>query len=213
MAERERVCVNTARTSAVTIGYDYPEGYAEPVIVTQPADVGADAGELASTTLAAVGAELTYQWYLRANENASWSKSSLTGDTYSVKMIPSKSGRQVKCVVTDKYGRKAKTKPVTLTMYVPEGYTGPRITTQPADVSAARGELAVATVAAEGEDLTYQWYGRDPGQESFWKSSLKTDTYSVKMVAGKSGRQVYCVITDKYGFRVISDVATLTMEP
>ena len=128
-------------------------------------------------------------------------------------MVPGKSGREVYCVVTDKYGNKARTQTVTLSMNIPEGYTGPQIVTQPANASAPKGELASATVVAEGEGLSYQWYGRDPGQESFWKSSLKTDSYSVKMVPGKSGRQVYCVITDKYGFRVTSDTVTLTMEP
>jgi|GEM_PF-2230019 len=204
---------NTARTSTVTIGYDYPEGYTAPVITDEPESVIVGVGEIASVTMAAEGEELSYQWYLRNPGSASFARSSLHGDTYSVKMVPGKSGREVYCVVTDKYGNKAQTQTVTLSMDIPEGYTGPQIVTQPADAFAAKGELASATVAAEGEGLSYQWYGRDPGQESFWKSSLKTDTYSVKMVAGKSGRQVYCVITDKYGLRVTSETVTLTMEP
>ena len=163
--------------------------------------------------MAAEGEELTYQWYLRDPGAASFARSGLKGDTYSVKMVPSKSGREVYCVVTDKYGNKARTETVTLSMDVPEGYTGPQIITQPEDASAARGEIVSAAVAAAGEDLTYQWYGRDPGQQSFWRSSLKTDTYSVKMVPSKSGREVYCVVTDKYGRTVTSDVATLTMAP
>jgi len=44
-------------------------------------------------------------------------------------------------------------------------------------------------------------------------TAIKTDTYSVAMVPSKSGRQVWCVITDKYGNSVTSEIATLTMEP
>lgn len=123
-----------------------------------------------------------------------------------------KSGREVYCVVTDKYGNKAQTEPVTLTMNVPEGYTGPQIVTQPESVTAARGEVASTTVVAEGEGLSYQWYGREANGREF-KSGLKGDTYFVAMVPSKSGREVWCVITDQYGNSVTSETATLTMEP
>ena len=62
-----------------------------------------------------------------------------------------------------------------------------------------------------GADLTYQWYLRDPGKETWSRSSLKTDTCSVKMIPSKSRRQVKCVVTDKYGNSVTSAVATLNM--
>ena len=212
---------NTATSSTVTIGFDCPEGYEGPGVTVNADDIhtDVDAGEYASVTVTAAGPNgdaegLSYQWYLRADENAPWSRSSLKGDTYSVKMVPSKSGRQVKCVVTDAYGKKAESAVFTLTMVIPAEYAdGPEITGQPGNVTVARGEIAATTVAADGEGLTYQWYGRDPGQQSFWRSSLKTDTYSVKMVPSKSGREVYCVVTDKYGRTVTSDVATLTMAP
>ncbi len=203
---------NTAQTSVVTIGYDYPAGYTEPVITVEPESVIVEAGETASVTMAAEGVDLSYQWYLRNPGAASFARSSLTGDTYSVKMVASKSGREVYCVVTDKYGNKAQTQTVTLSLDIPEGYTGPSITHEPEDASAAKGEIAATTVTAEGEELSYQWYLRDPGAASFSKSSLKGDTYSVKMIPSKSGREVYCVITDKYGFRVKSETVTLTME-
>ncbi|MBQ1848384.1 MAG: hypothetical protein II135_10285 [Clostridia bacterium] len=135
-------------------------------------------------------------------------KSGLTGDTYSVSMVPKKSGREVYCVITDKYGNKVTTDTVTLNMAVPEGYEL-KIAKQPENVCVGLNETAVTTVSVEGEGLKYQWYGRDPGQSSFWKSGLTGDTYSVSMVPKKSGREVYCVITDKYGNKVTTQTVTL----
>ncbi len=64
---------------------------------------------------------------------------------------------------------------------------------------------------AEGQGLKYQWYFKKPGGKSFGKPSITTATYSYTMTAAKSGRQVYCVITDKWGNRVKTDVVTLFM--
>ncbi len=210
---------NSATSEPVTIGYDRPAGYERPTVTVSEGDIhtDVDAGELASVTVTAAGPNgdadgLHYQWYLRADENAPWSRSSLKGDTYSVKMVPSKSGRQVKCVVTDAYGKKTESAVFTLTMVIPTEYHGPSITGQPGSVTVARGEIAATTVAADGEGLTYQWYGREANGRTF-RSGLTGPTYSVAMVPSKSGRQVWCVVTDKYGRTVTSDVATLAMAP
>ena len=126
-------------------------------------------------------------------------------------MVPSKSGRQVKCVVTDAYGKKTESAVFTLTMVIPAEYHGPSITGQPVSVTVARGEIASTTVAAEGAGLSYQWYFRADENAPWSRSSLKGVTYSVKMIPSKSGRQVRCVVTDKYGLSVKSEIATLTM--
>ena len=125
-------------------------------------------------------------------------------------MVPAKSGREVKCVVTDKFGAKTETETVTLNMAIPEGYAGPVITAQPQDAAVANGQTASATVVAEGLELRYQWYGIEPNGRTF-TSGIRTDTYAVKMIPSKSGRQVYCVVTDKYGFSVTSETAVLRM--
>ena len=203
---------HTAATRSAVIGFSYPAGYTLPVITVQPRSVRVDVNERASVSFEAAGTDLTYQWYLRSSEHAAWSRSSLTGNSYSITMVPSKAGRQVKCVVTDRFGNTAETDIVSLDMAIPDGYTGPTIRSQPQDVTAANGKKAATTVAAAGEGLSYQWYLRDPGRETWSRSSIKSDTYSVKMIPSKAGRQVYCVITDKYGFSVTSAVATLSME-
>ncbi len=204
---------HTARSRTVTVGYSYPAGYTRPRVTVQPESVWVEIGETARVSFEAEGTGLSYQWYLRDPGRQSWSRSSLTGSSYAVTMVPAKSGREVKCVIKDPYGNSTETAVVTLNMAIPTDYAPPRIEVQPADASAPRGQKASTTVIAEGTGLTYQWYLRDPGKQSWSRSSLRTDTYSVAMVPSKSGREVYCVITDKYGASVTSEIATLTMEP
>ena len=196
---------HSVTSSSAVIGFNYPAGYAFPTITRQPQSVSVCMGKTARVSFEAAGTDLTYQWYLRSSPGAAWSRSSLTGSSYSITLVPSKAGRQVKCVVTDRFGNTAETAVATLDMI------GPVILTQPQDVTVANGEKAATTVAVEGEGLTYQWYLRDPGKTAWSRSSLKTDTYSVKMIPSKSGRQVKCVVTDQYGSSVTSAVATLNM--
>ena len=44
-----------------------------------------------------------------------------------------------------------------------------------------------------------------------YTSTFTGSTYSVKMDASRHGRQVYCVVTDKYGNSVRSNTVTLKM--
>ena len=85
------------------------------------------------------------------------------------------------------------------------------ITEQPVDVTVAKGETAKVTVVAVGEELTYQWYIKNAGKEKFVKSSITDATYTVEMSEKADGRQIYCVVTDKYGKTVKSDVVALSM--
>ena len=65
---------------------------------------------------------------------------------------------------------------------------------------------------ATGDGITYQWYIKNPGQDSFSKSSVTSATYSCKMTAKISGRQAYCKITDKYGNTVKTKTVNLYVE-
>lgn len=210
---REVYCVvtdpygNTARTDTVTLNMQIPEGYALR-ITRQPEDAFADVGERATVSVEAEGAGLSYQWYIRSEGRTSWSKSSVRSAVYAVTMNKSRDRRELYCVVTDKYGNTVVSEHAFLHYDYPEGYEL-RITTQPQDASAKSGKTARASVTAVGDGLTYQWYGRDPGQERFWKSSLTGSSYACSMTAAKNGREIYCVVTDRYGSTVKSDTVTL----
>ena len=88
-----------------------------------------------------------------------------------------------------------------------------KITTQPKSVTVAEGETAKVTVKAQGDGLTYKWYYKDAGASKYtYTDSFKTNTYSVKMTAARSGRRVLCKVYDQYGSMVQSNSVTLNMK-
>ena len=175
-------------------------------ITQQPQNVTEAKGETARTTVKATGDGLTYTWYYKNANAASFAKSSITTDTYSAEMNDIRAGRQIYCVVKDKYGNSVKSNTVTLYMGTPL-----KITQQPQNVTEARGETARTTVKATGDGLTYTWYYKNANAASFAKSSITTDTYSAEMNDIRAGRQIYCVVKDKYGSTVQTNTVTLNM--
>ncbi len=178
-------------------------------IVEQPVDAVAAEGEMATITVKATGAGLTYAWYYRnPGENQFTLTTTFTGDTYSVDMNSSRAGREVYCVITDAYGNFVSTDIATLML--PEAV---RIIEQPVSVTAAEGMPAEVCVKAEGSGLTYQWYYRNTWDAEFiLTTTFTSETYSVEMNADRSGRQIYCVITDSFGYSVTTDTVTLYLE-
>ena len=203
---RELYCVitdkygNTATTDIVTIYMGNPVK-----ITKQPQIVVVKSGETAKTTVTAEGDGLTYKWYYKDKGASKFSyTSTFSGATYSATMNETRNGRQIYCVITDKYGISAKTKTVTLNMGNPM-----KITKQPVNTSAKIGENAKVTIAATGDGLKYQWYVKNPGQTSFTKSSVTSAVYNYEMTEAKNGRQVYCVIKDKYGVELKTNTVTI----
>ena len=174
-----------------------------PTLITkQPEDAQAVNGKKVKTSVIATGDGLTYQWYYRNPGASSFSASSVKKAEYSTTITEKNTGRQVYCVIKDKYGNTIKTNTVTLGMAV-------SVSAQPEDASAAIGKTVSASVKATGDGLTYTWYVKNPGGVKFTKSSITASTYSFKMAANKDGRQVYCVIKDKYGNEIGTDVIKL----
>lgn len=88
---------------------------------------------------------------------------------------------------------------------------GPVITGQPESISAERFAEVIVSVVAEGDDLTYAWYYRIPGETEFRASSCTGDTFRTVMSGDLHGCQVYCVITDIAGNSVTSETAVLIL--
>ena len=174
-------------------------------VTAQPKNASAADGATVRTSVTASGDGLTYQWYIRNPGKTAFSMSSVTKAVYSCKMSAAADGRQVYCVVTDRYGGSVESAVATLTM------AGPKITVQPKSVSVAVGAAARTSVTASGDGLTYQWYLKNPGRTAFSESSVTKAAYSCKMSAAADGRQLYCVVTDSSGVSVTSDTVTLTM--
>ena len=92
-------------------------------------------------------------------------------------------------------------------------YNEPVITKHPTSGEAKMGERYCVTVEAKGEGLTYQWYGRNAG-DSYWFKSIVTDnTYDDVMTSARADREVYCVITDKNGNSVTTEIVKLVCLP
>ncbi len=171
----------------------------------QPSTAYAKNGAMAKVSVSATGDGLKYTWYVKNAGATKYVKSSITSATYSVKMSSAVKNRSVYCVITDKYGNTAKTKEVQLRMAA-------TVTTQPKTTYTKSGATAKATVGAAGDGLKYTWYVKNAGATKYVKSSITTATYSVKMSNTVKNRSVYCVITDKYGNSVKTDVVQLRMK-
>ena len=177
-------------------------------ITKQPENVMVEkAGDRAVVTVEAQGDGLTYAWYVKDAGSSSFSRSSVTTNTYAVNVTAARDGRQVYCIVIDQYGEYEISDTATLSVRV-----GPVITVQPQDVEVLlAGDRATATVEATGNGLTYAWYIKDPGSSKFSKSSVTTKTYAVNITAARNGRQAYCLITDADGNTAVTDTITLSI--
>lgn len=194
---------NSVKTNTVTMSI------ARRLSITeQPVNASAPEGKNAVVRFSAVGDGLTYQWYYKNAGDKEFSyTATFKTNTYSAPMNEARHGRQVYCVVTDKYGNSVQTNTVTITMA-----QGVRIKKQPVSVSADKGEAAVVGVVASGEGLTYKWYLKKKGAADFLYSATFTgNTYSAIMSEARDGRQLYCIVTDKFGNSVKSNVVTLSM--
>ena len=121
-------------------------------ITVQPTDVSVTMANMtARVNIVAEGEGLSYQWYLKNPNATKLSKSSITSDTYSVKMSEVNNGRQVYRVVTDQFGNSVRSDIISLSIKL-------AIKEQPTDVYARIGEKVSTSVVAEGDGLTYQWY-------------------------------------------------------
>lgn len=170
-------------------------------ITQQPTGAAAADGKVAKAQVEATGTGLTYQWYIKSKNGSTFTKSSVKKAVYSCKMSKANSGRQVYCVITDAYGNAQKTETVTLSCIT--------VTKQPKSVAVANGKTAKVTVTAAGEALAYKWFIKSANGSNYSPSSIKSVSYSMKMTDAKAGRMVYCVITDKYGNSVQTNVALL----
>ncbi len=179
--------------------------YITATMAVQPKNISSPIGSVAEFFVAIYGTPKTYSWQYQV-PGGSWKNSGLTGHDTSTLKVPvtaARNGYRYRCVVKDIYGAQVISKPGTLTVKT-------AITVQPADVTAAVGEIARFTVAASGIGLTYQWQYYNSGR---WinsgMSGNKTDTLSVPATAVRNGQKYRCVITDAQGEKVFSDVGRL----
>ena len=177
----------------------------ELVILSQPQDTEVEIGQQVQITVKAQGEGLTYQWYYKNSGASAFRKSGFTGNTYGMTMAEFCHNRQVYCVITDKYGNSVTTEIATMTRPAREL----TILEQPTDIYASVGEDFSVTFAAQGDGLRYQWYYKDVGGKVFRKSTFTGASYSMTMASWHDGRQLCCIVTDKYGNQIRTEIITL----
>lgn len=182
-------------------------------ITAQPKTGYARMGETVQVTVEAQGEGLTYQWLFKSKGMTKYAKSSNKTATYTTTMSTASKDRRVLCYVYDKYGNRVQSKTVVLREQV-------SVVTQPKLATYAKlGEVARVTVAASGDDLTYQWYLRSATGTKYSRSSITSATYSVRMSEKVHGRRLYCVVKDRYGKTVktqtviLRRAASITAQP
>ena len=188
----------------------------KPVITSQPESQTAAEGTVVKFTVGADGEGLTYQWYYRTSSTGKWKASTLdnaTTSTLKVKAISDRDGYQYKCTVTTAEGS-TDSEPATLTVLGGSKNTGPVITAQPENQTAAEDTVVKFTVEADGDNLTYQWYYRTSPTGKWKESTLDTAkhaTLKVKAIPDRNGYQYMCTVTSAEG-STDSEPATLTVE-
>ena len=159
------------------------------VITNQPSNVQVGYGKPVRTSVTALGDELSYQWYVKNPGDKGFSKSSITKAVYETSMRKEMDGREIYCEITDKYGTSVRSDTVTLGTVI--------ITEQPSHTYAPLDGTVKTSVTALGDNLSYQWYVKNPGDKGFSKSSITKAVYETSMREEMDGREIYCVITDE----------------
>ena len=168
-------------------------------------------GETAVFVVGAQGDELAYQW--QVFKDGEWVNCSVNDGAktaaLSFEIKATANGNRYQCTITDGYGNSITTKEVVLTIKTPLN-----ITSQPSNVSGFAGETATYTIAARGDNLSYQWQVFKDGA---WTNcsindGAKTATLSFEIKATANGNKYHCIITDGYGDSVTSNDVTLTVK-
>ncbi len=178
-------------------------------VVHQPEDVEVHKpGQNATVSIDVVGEGLSYEWYYVNPGGSDFKFSGETGPSVTVPMTEKRNGRRMYCLVRNANGREIMSKVVTLRIADPL-----EIIEQPKDYEVPKaGGFLITRVVCKGSGLTYEWFYKNPGGTEFRPTGEHDRITTTEMTEKRNGRQVYCVITDKYGDTVTSNIATLTIK-
>ena len=208
---RRLYCVVTDRYKRTVKSTTVNVTFANPKlkITTQPTDVkAAKVGDTVTVSIGVEGEGVKYTWRYINKGASTWTESTVHKATVNVAVTDARYGRRMQCIVKDKYNRTLYSDIITLTFD-----TGLRITQSPVDTEVENeGDTAKLKIVAEGKGKTYTWYYRNAGATKWVKSSVTSSSYSTAMSAARDGRQVYCIVKDKYGVSVATDPVTLTIK-
>jgi hypothetical protein len=128
-----------------------------PVITSQPqpSNLTVQVGSNVTTSVAASGNSLSYQWQKDGADIQN--NASATTQTLNLTNVQLSDAGVYRAVVTNPGGSVA-SQPVTLAVSTEPVPPPPSITTQPVDTNVALGSAGALSVAATGDNLFYQWF-------------------------------------------------------
>lgn len=185
-----------------------------PVITAQPQSVTVPLKENATISVTASGENLQYQWQTWVNDLEIWSDIRDSGTTgrlpsFTVgSVIDSGHTSTYRCKVSNAAGA-VYSNEATVTW---SQSALPVIVTQPQSASVIEGEDVTFSIAASGNDLSYQWeVSIDDGETWADIRGAAASSFSFAASLGSNGNKVRCKVANSSG-SVYSDVATLTVE-
>ncbi|MCR5204853.1 MAG: carbohydrate-binding domain-containing protein, partial [Lachnospiraceae bacterium] len=193
-------------SNVATLTYTSASG---PSITEQPKNTSVKAGELAYFSITAKGDGLTYLWQYKEKGKSTWTDwTSKKTASISVAYQASRNGMSLRCVVTDKNGKKVTSNEAVLTYTSASTFA---ITQHPQNATAAENGLAYFSIKATGDGLKYLWQYKEKGKSTWTDWTTKTTPeISVAYAKSRDGMSLRCVVTDKNGSKLTSNEAVLT---
>ncbi|MGW6175307.1 hypothetical protein ACWF5H_17605 [Arthrobacter sp. NPDC055138] len=164
-------------------------------ITTNPKSATVAKGKTHSFKVKATGSKLKYQWQAKKPKSRKWVKatgSSAKTKTLKVKAVTSLNGAQYRVIISNSRG-KTTSKSAKLSVVA-----APKITTQPASLTAAATSKVALSVKASGGSMSYQWQ-RKAG--STWANISKAtrSTYSFAAPTTQSAIEYRVIASNKAG--------------
>lgn len=198
---------DTVTVAAGNEALDKAAWYGALTVTRQPADVRSAPGHSAAFTVAVNRPDgVRYCW--QYSRGGTWQNIGSSTATLTLADAGNYGGCSFRCVVTDARGVSVTSRTATLTLA-----PAPVITAQPVGVTVHKGETARVQVSAAGDDLSYAWFVRLRGSDTWYRSSITDPVYAVTMDAPRMGQEVYCQVTDAFGRTVCSQTVRLMMFP
>lgn len=175
-------------------------------VTTQPTNQSVCAEDVATFTLAADGeGSLAYKWYTQAVGSPYWIEiSGATNASLAYIANATDNGRTFRCTI---YGGCGNTGSSIVTLNIKQPTA---ITSQPSNQSVGPGDSATFSVAATGEELSYQWQKSSDGV--VWSDvGANSNTYSFVANSADNGKKYRCLVSGECGDESSID-ATLTVD-
>lgn len=176
-------------------------------ITAQPTNKTVKLGNSLTVSLTAQGSGLSYQWYYKKTGQSSFSAwGGRTHASETCKPNETWNGMQLYCLVKDAFGKSVKSNTIKITVTEIKL----KITRQPTNLGFYLGDSVTVSLEAQGTGLTYQWYYRKYGQETFSKWNGRTHA-SETVTPNESWFDIrlYCIVKDASGKSVKSITITL----